>query len=204
MRTTIDLCLVLIYIGMIAVANGVVTRYGQEALPFTAFLMIPLDLVVRDLLQDRWQLRQRWMMYICMLILILTGSLVSYLTTIASNRIATASMVAFCVTGIIDLLTYQSMIKLGRIFRINAATIIAAFSDTLIFLAIAFDEHDAFLAAAQIITKCCGGLFWSLLLYRFFRSSKHAQDARAADRVSRGYEAASRQAASDANSGAAS
>lgn len=183
MRAIIDLCLVLVYVGMIVIANGVVSRYGQEALPFTAFMLIPLDLVVRDLLQDRWQIRRRGQMYAMMLTLIFGGSLVSYWTTIASPRIATASMAAFCLTGMIDLLTYQAMVKLGRVFRINAATVVAAITDTLIFVAIAFDNADTMLVVYQIAAKCCGGLFWSLVLYRFFRSSNVDVQPRDVSRV---------------------
>jgi len=165
----IDGMLIAVYVGGIVLANGLVTAFGQPALPFTAFFLIPMDLVVRDLLQDRWQisstsskLRTR------MLLLIAVGSLISFVTTIGSSRIAAASMVAFAITGVIDAATYQMMIRYGRVFRINAATIIAAFTDSIVFAAIAFDHVDDSLVLVQAATKIVGGFVWSLLLFRYF------------------------------------
>ena len=167
MRRLLDVCLILIYVGAIIVANGAVTIYGQKALVFTAFILIPFDLVVRDLLQDRWQSKQN--LWYRMLMLVGGGSIVSYLTTVASVRVASASMIAFSLTGLIDCVTYQAMIRLGRVVRINGATFVAAFTDSLVFVLVAFDHCDPLLVLGQSLSKILGGLVWSLLLYRFFK-----------------------------------
>lgn len=216
-----DMLLIWLYFMAISVANGLVTHFGQDALPFTAFFLIPFDLVVRDLLQDRWQfahaVRQaprsalhqaldkyqdavaakqvseaeaayywwavgavvnrsprpvdRWTLFMKMATIILLGSAMSYLTSVSSSRIALASAVAFTVTGFLDAITYQWMIKYGRIWRINGATVVAAITDSIVFALIAFDHVENTLVALQIGTKALGGFVWSLLLYRLFRGS---------------------------------
>ncbi len=155
-----------LYIGAIVFANWLVTRYGQAALPFTAFFLIPFDLIIRDLLQDRWQgknLRFR------MAVLILSGGVLSVVTATGSLRVNIASMVAFLIAGTCDALTYQWMIRYGRIFRINAATILAAVSDSIVFALIAFSSVSWALVGAQAATKIAGGFCWSLVMFRFFQ-----------------------------------
>src|SRR5207302_1676627 len=105
-----------------------VTQYGQAALPFTAFFLIPFDLIIRDLMQDRWQGRS---LRLRMAVLIVAGGVVSLATATGSLRVNIASLVAFLVAGTCDALTYQWMIRYGRIFRINGATILAAVSDSI-------------------------------------------------------------------------
>lgn len=158
---------VILYLSAIVLANGLLTTYGQKALPWIAFCLIPFDLVARDVLQDRWQ-DSKYMSF-RLSALILLGGCLSVLTGTGSLRINVASFVAFTVAGFIDALTYQAMIKKGRIFRINAATILAAINDSIIFVVLAFAFVDWYLIGLQVFMKVLGGFVWSLLLYRFFQ-----------------------------------
>lgn len=160
-----------LYIGAIVVANGAVTFYGQVALPFSSFALIPFDLIARDILQDRWQDRSKADLRFRMTLVIMAGALISVLTGTGSARINLASFLAFTVAGVIDALTYQWMIRYGRIFRINGATLTAAITDSIIFVLIAFDHTVWSLILFQIAMKVAGGFCWSLLLYRFFRKA---------------------------------
>ena len=76
---------------------------------------------------------------------------------------------AFTVTGFVDVLTYQRMIRYGRMFRINMATVLAAFTDSIVFPLIAFEHAAISLILAQAGSKILGGFVWSVLLLRFFR-----------------------------------
>lgn len=159
------------YLGAIVLANFLITRYGQVALPFVAFALIPFDLIARDLMQDHWIHAHKGKFFIFkrMLIVILLGALISWLTGTGSLRVNIASCSAFIVAGGIDALTYQWMIRYGRIFRINGATITAAITDSVIFVFIAFNAVIWELVGLQIVMKVSGGFVWSLLLYRLFR-----------------------------------
>jgi hypothetical protein len=158
-----------LYIGAIVVANASVTIYGQVALPFCSFALIPFDLISRDILQDRWQGHSAADLRFRMTLVIMAGAVISVLTGTGSARINLASFLAFMVAGAIDALTYQWMIRYGRIFRINAATLTAAITDSIIFVLIAFDHTVWSLILFQVAMKVAGGFCWSLLLYRFFR-----------------------------------
>lgn len=160
---------ILTYCGAIVLANWLVTIFGQAALPYTAFILIPFDLVLRDLLQDKWQSSKRWQVTARMSLLIFGGGLLSFLTTTASLRIAVASCVAFCATGILDAVTYQKMLKRGRFFRINAATLCGALTDSVLFSNLAFDEVSWALVGWQTGSKVVGGIFWSLVFLPLFR-----------------------------------
>lgn len=167
-----------LYIGAIVLANWLVTRYGQAALPFTAFFLIPFDLIVRDLMQDRWQ-QSKWSIVPNPLLfrmagLILLGAAVSFGTATGSLRVNLASLTAFLVAGTIDALTYQRMIRYGRIFRINGATVIAAITDSIIFALVAFTSVSWALVGAQAGMKIAGGFVWSLVMYRFFKKTNVA------------------------------
>lgn len=164
-----DVVLLATYCGAITTANGLVTAYGQPALLVTAFCVIPFDLVVRDLMQDRWQDQSSWALRLRMAVVILAGSGLSYITTVGSLRVTTASFIAFSLTGLVDALTYQWMIKLGRLFRINTATVIGGMTDTVVFATIAFDHASLELMASQAVMKVAGGAVWSLLLFRLFK-----------------------------------
>ncbi|MEO6390813.1 MAG: VUT family protein [Pyrinomonadaceae bacterium] len=156
-----------LYLGAIVTANWLVTKFGQSALPFTAFLLIPFDLVIRDLMQDRWQGRKS--IALRMAALITVGGMISIATGTGGIRINVASFVAFTAAATLDALTYQTMIKYGRIARINGATALAALTDSIIFAFLAFDFISWPLVGAQFAMKVAGGFVWSLVMYRFFR-----------------------------------
>lgn len=165
-----------LYIIAIVLANWLVTCFGQAALPFTAFFLIPFDLIVRDLMQDRWQ--GRTTLWWRMGLLILGGGLISVATATGSVRVNVASLTAFVVAGACDALTYQWMIRYGRVFRINGATVLAAVTDSIVFGLIAFDHASWRLILAQIGMKAAGGLVWSLVMFRFFKK-RPAEDPHA-------------------------
>ncbi len=160
---------IVLYVGAIVLANALITMYGQVALPFVAFALIPFDLIVRDLLQDKWQDATKFQLRLRMGSLIVIGGCISILTGTGSARVNLASFLAFTIAGSIDALTYQWMIRYGRIFRINGATLTAAITDSIIFVFIAFSEVNWKLIGLQIGMKVTGGFVWSLLLFKFFR-----------------------------------
>lgn len=164
-----DIGLIALYLGAIVLANGLVTFYGQKALPWTAFFLIPFDLVVRDLLQDRWQKLTRLELWTAVGCLVVTGAWISLVTTTGSVRVAYASCTAFALTGVLDTLSYQWMIRRGRLFRINVATVLAAATDSVVFAGLAFDHAEISLVFWQILTKVAGGAVWSLVFFPLFR-----------------------------------
>ncbi len=156
------------YLGAIVMANAVVSAWGQTALLFTAWVLIPFDLVARDLLQDRWRDAPRWAMWLAMSALILGGAGLSWATSAAPARICLACFAAFTTAGFLDAATYEWMVRRGRFFRIAMATLVGALVDSGLFVLIAFDDPDPALVLSQAASKVVGGLAWGVLLLPLF------------------------------------
>jgi uncharacterized PurR-regulated membrane protein YhhQ (DUF165 family) len=146
----------------VVAANLAVDQFGQQALPFTAFLLIPFDLVVRDLLHERWKgnrLRAR------MGSLILAGSLSTIVFNQGASRVALASFCAFLTAGVIDTIIYHALEGRSRLLKINGSNLFSSITDSAVFPFIAFGSASLWLCAAQAGSKFLGGFVWSLLIY---------------------------------------
>jgi hypothetical protein len=166
-----DAILVALYLGAIVTANLVVAHYGQVALPFTAFLLIPFDLVTRDVLHERWQGPGLWAR---MLTLIASGSLLAAALNVDAARVALASFVAFGAANLTNALVFHALVgKTTRWRRMNTSNLLAAIVDSAVFPAIAFAVVDYRLSAAQAGSKFIGGIvFSSLFIYWSERCSR--------------------------------
>ena len=154
------LVIMTLFLLAIVAANLSVAAFGQAALPVTAFVLIPFDLVTRDLLHERWDDELLW---VRMFALIATGSLLSFLLAPDSSSIAIASTCAFALAGLSNALVYHWFRKLKRVYKMNISNAVAACIDSLVFPAIAFTVIDYNLSATQAGSKFIGGLFWTLV-----------------------------------------
>lgn len=153
--------MVALYLGAIVGANFAVATFGQAALPFTAFVLIPFDLVTRDVLHEKWEGRRLWTR---MAILILSGSALTAALSWDAARVALASALAFASAGAINALGFHLLRERGRMVRMNASNLFAAVTDSIVFPVVAFwPTVDALLCATQAASKFTGGLFWSWL-----------------------------------------
>ncbi len=143
------------YIVAIVTANLIVARYGQPALVVTAAVLIPFDLVTRDVLHERWKgpslVRN-------MAALILSGSVIASLMNIDAAQVALASFVAFTVAQTVNALVFEVLEnKVTRFKRMNISNFVAAAIDSTVFPLVAFAVVDWRLSVAQWGTKfTCG------------------------------------------------
>lgn len=161
MNVSVLIC-VSLYLLAVVLANGLVTLFGQSALPFTAFVLIPFDLLARDVLHEKWKKDQLWFR---MTLLILSGSLMSYVTSIASARVSLASAISFLLCGFSNAVIYHLLdsLKFNRMIRMNGSNAVAAVVDSIVFPCIAFSSVIMYLSFAQAVSKFIGGLVWTLL-----------------------------------------
>jgi len=153
--------MVALYLGAIVAANFTVARFGQAALPFTAFVLIPFDLVTRDVLHEHWTGPRLWQR---MAVLILAGSALTAALSWDAARIAVASASAFSLAGLVNAGVYHVMRERPRLVRMNVSNAAAAVVDSLVFPVVAFwPTVDPLLSASQAGSKFVGGLFWSWL-----------------------------------------
>lgn len=155
--------LVIMYLVAVVVANLIVTQFGTVAVLPVGFLLIGLDLTSRDYLHELWH-KHLWLK---MALLIGCGSLLSWLLNKDAGQIAVASFVAFVSAGVIDTITYHFLGKRSFLVRVNGSNVFSSFTDSALFLTIAFGVFMPGLILAQFGVKVAGGFLWSLALRKF-------------------------------------
>ena len=155
-----------IFIGAIVLANLTVAEFGPAVSPLNAFILIGLDLSLRDYLHDRWR-DELWRMGA----LIVTAGAISFALNPAAGRIAVASAVSFTLAGLADALVYQRLIHLPFLRRANGSNTAGALVDSLAFPLIAFGPFPgvAGIIGLQFAAKVFGGGVWAAAIARFRR-----------------------------------
>lgn len=147
---------VLIYAAAMTLANLSVAAFGPAISPINAFVLIGLDLALRDWLHVRlkpWQ----------MLVLICAAGALTYLLNPAASHIAIAGSAAFTVAALADWLVFSR--KRGSwLRRANASNVAGAAVDSLVFpLAAGF---PLVYVPLQFVAKVAGGALWAWALAR--------------------------------------
>lgn len=152
--------MVLIYITAIVLANLSVAHFGPWVSPINAFLLIGLDLSLRDKLHERWKDN----LWIKMLALIVGAGIISFVLNPASMIISIASVVAFVCAGLVDAFVYQRLISKDWMIKSNASNASGAAVDSIIFPTIAFGSLMPDIVLLQFVAKVVGGGLWSWIL----------------------------------------
>jgi uncharacterized PurR-regulated membrane protein YhhQ (DUF165 family) len=157
-NTFMILALIAYAVAMIA-ANLLVAAFGPSISPINSFLLIGLDLTLRDWLHVRLK---TWQMG-C---LIVGTGLITYVLNPASEMIAIASATSFLIAALVDwavfVKTTGSWIK-----RANISNTAGAAVDSLLFPTIAFGVLMPEIVALQFVAKTSGGAIWSYLLQKY-------------------------------------
>lgn len=157
-----------VYGGALVGANLSIAAFGPWVSPINAFVLIGLDLTLRDRLHDAMSGRRGF--WLRMAAIIVGSALVSYALNPAAGRIALASFVAFILAGAADALVYHWLRQTARgtdyMVRVNGSNIAGAAVDSLIFPTLAFGAIMPAIIALQFAAKVGGGYVWSLILRR--------------------------------------
>jgi len=164
--------MVYIYIGSLTLANLLVAWLGPWFSPINAFVLIGLDLVLRDKLHDRWQGDR---LALRMFGIIAAAGLLSWVINKDAGMIAIASVTAFTVAMVVDALIYQKLIHRPWFQRANGSNIGGAATDSVLFPTIAFGSLMPEIVALQFLAKVAGGFIWSLVIDSLSRHTNHAQ-----------------------------
>ena len=153
-----------IYIAALVAANLLVAWLGVWFSLVNAFVLIGLDLSLRDKLHDLWDGDK---LPIKMGGLIATASVVSYAINPATGMIAFASLAAFCLSMVADSLAYEYLKGKDWMVRVNGSNIAGSAVDSVVFPTIAFGGLMLEIVALQFIAKVGGGYIWSRIFKRF-------------------------------------
>ncbi len=149
---------VLIYAAAMTLANLSVAAFGPWVSPINAFVLIGLDLTLRDWLHVRlhqWQ----------MLALICATGLLTFALNPSAGKIAVASAVAFTAAAFVDWSVF-SRLRGSWSFRANGSNVAGAAVDSLIFPTLAFGALMPHIVAMQFVAKVAGGALWAWVLCR--------------------------------------
>lgn len=154
---TVLIALALYAVSMIA-ANLTVAAFGPVVTPINAFLLIGLDLTLRDWLHVRikpWH----------MLVLIGATGALTYLLNPAAGMVAVASAAAFTSAALVD---WSVFARTGGswLYRSNVSNVAGAAVDSIVFPTLAFGALMPGVVLAQFVAKVAGGAVWSFLLGR--------------------------------------
>ena len=155
---------ILIYAAAVTLANLSVAHFGPAISPVNAFVLISLDLALRDWLHVRLKARQ-------MLALIVAAGVLSYALNPAAGKIAVASSAAFTAAALVDWLTFARL-RGSWLFRANGSNVAGAAVDSLIFPTLAFGALMPHIVAMQFLAKVAGGALWAAVLSRTMREAR--------------------------------
>ena len=152
---------VLVYATAMTIANLLVARFGPSVTPFIAFVLIGLDLALRDWLHVRLKVWQMGALIAC------TG-LLTYALNPAAGMIATASACAFSAAALVDWATFARL-RGSWIFRANGSNMAGAAVDSLVFPTLAFGALMPHIVALQFAAKVAGGAVWAWVISKVLR-----------------------------------
>lgn len=150
-------CLAGIYVAAMLTANLIVWWLGPWISPINSFVLIGLDLTMRDILHER-------ISRIEMVGIIAIGGAITWLANPAASQIAIASAVAFTVAALADWATYAWLHSRPWLLRSNGSNVVGAAVDSILFPTIAFGVLLPAIIALQFLAKIGGGFIWSLIL----------------------------------------
>lgn len=152
-----------IYAAAMVVANLSVAHFGPWVSPINAFVLIGLDLALRDWLHMRlkfWQMAG----------LICATGLLTFVLNPAAGMIAVASAVAFTSAAVVDWSVFSKMSG-SWLRRANGSNVAGAAVDSLVFPTLAFGALMPHIVLMQFIAKVAGGAIWSWLLRSNYRTA---------------------------------
>lgn len=157
---------IIIYAVAMMLANLSVAQFGPWVSPINAFVLIGLDLALRDWLHVRLRVWQ-------MGALIAATGLLTYALNPAAGQIAVASSCAFTLAALAD---WSVFARMGGSWlrRANGSNVAGAAVDSLVFPTLAFGVLLPHIVALQFVAKVAGGAVWALALDRMTRATPPA------------------------------
>lgn len=147
-----------VYAAAMTIANLTIAAFGPWVSPINAFILIGLDLALRDWLHVRLKLWQ-------MGALIASTGALTYVLNPAAGQIAIASATAFTAAALVDWGTFTRL-RGSWLFRANGSNVAGAAVDSLIFPTLAFGVLMPHIVVMQFAAKVAGGALWAWVLSR--------------------------------------
>lgn len=159
-----------IYFAAISLANLIIWASGAWA-PLVslacAFVLVGLDMSIKDALQERWGVSWR-------LFLVIVGGGAASLLVPGSARICGASVAAFVVSAFVDVAVFAAFVRSPKRYIISNTA--SALVDSSLFLWLGLGVFG-WPVLAQTLSKVLGAAFWMRVSSRpFSRQNPSAED----------------------------
>jgi hypothetical protein len=148
--------LIVVYIVAMVTANTLVWWLGPWFSPINSFLLIGMDLTLRDVMHERLSRLQ-------LAGVIIAGGAITWLVNPAAKHIAIASATAFVLAAAADWGVYSYLRNRTWLVRSNGSHVVGAAVDSVIFPTLAFGSFLPAIIALQFAAKVGGGAVWSFL-----------------------------------------
>jgi queuosine precursor transporter len=155
--------IVSLYLAAIVASNLVVAHWGQAALIFTAWILIPFDFVARDVLHGRWKGRS---LYLRIITLMIVGGAITVAMNTGALWVAIASVLTFSVGVALNTLLYEVWWDKPRLRRMIYSNTAVSLVDSLMFPLLAFGSLSISLSIAQFLSKAAGSFVWASVVNR--------------------------------------
>lgn len=149
---------VFVYAAAMMLANISVATWGPWVSPINAFVLIGLDLALRDWLHVRlksWQMGA----------LIASTGFLTYALNPAAVMIAIASAISFSASALVDWAIFTRL-RGSWLFRANGSNVAGAAVDSIVFPTLAFGVLMPQIVVLQFFAKVVGAAIWSLLIHK--------------------------------------
>lgn len=146
----------IIYALAMTLANLSIAYFGPASIPVNAFVLIGLDLALRDWIGVRLKPSQ-------MVALITISGCITYGMNADAGKFAVASAVAFTAAALAD---WAAFVRIpGPWFvRSNGSNVAGALVDSVVFPALAFGGLDPAIVAQMFVAKVLGGFVWASII----------------------------------------
>jgi|LakMenEpi03Aug12_release.lakeMendotaPanAssembly.Ray.scaffolds.fasta_scaffold1052867_1 uncharacterized PurR-regulated membrane protein YhhQ (DUF165 family) len=150
---------ILIYAVSMTLGNLIVAKFGAVITPINGFLLIGLDLSLRDWLHVQLKPSQLGA-------LIMVAGLLTYGLDHSTEQIAIANTSAFTLAALADWFVFSRLRRGSWLVRSNTSNIVGSAVDSLVFPTLAFGTFLPAIVMLQFLAKTAGGAFWTWIINR--------------------------------------
>lgn len=155
-----SILLVICYLMAIVAANLSVQVWGQIAMIGIAWLIIPFDFVVRDVLHLRWEGRG---VFWRLSLLIMAGAILTTLCNLDAWRIGAASAITFIIGGAVNTFLFVLLNRIPIFNRMVVSNSITSIVDSILFPLLALGYFSVWISAGQAVSKILGSVLWAFI-----------------------------------------
>ena len=155
---------IFVWLLAIVAANLSAANFGIWATPINAFLLVGLEITLRDYLHTK-------LTHIQLVFMVVVGGVLSFIINKDALNIALGSSLAVTISCYVDYYIFSKS-KGTWLSKSNKSNIGSAAVDSVVFPTVAFGVFNISVVLSQFAVKVFGDFIWGYLINRFVVSRK--------------------------------